>query len=259
MDRIYVAALTPLKPNLSCDTKKLVTHCHDLLQRGIEGIVLMGTTGEGSSFSSKEKIKALRSLIKSGITPDKIIMGSSGGLGDAIELSKASIKAGCRQMLIAPPSFYKGVEDKGVIEFYREIVLACKEIQLLLYHIPQFTGVPISLNVIQALFGEFPRNVIGLKESEGNFDLVKQITSRVPGFDVYIGKEVNIIEGLRLGAKGTICGMANVAPELIASLFHLRENPPELLRLKEEVQKQFFVSAFKEMLGWKTVSPPLVS
>jgi 4-hydroxy-tetrahydrodipicolinate synthase len=256
MIRYYAAALTPLKSDLSIDHKKLCAHCHGLLQRGVEGIALFGTTGEGNSFSVKERISALKKVINSGLPKEMLMMGNgSNGLGETVELAKAAIRAGCETLLIAPPCYFKGVEERGVVEFYRQILLKCPNIKLILYHIPQLSGVPITLNIIEALESEFP--LFGLKESEGNLGFLKSAAKQFPNLKVFAGNELQIIEALKWGAAGTICGLANIAPELIASLFQLQENPNELVQLKRQMEKSF-IPASKARLGWKEVRPPLI-
>lgn len=265
-DGVYVASLTPLKKNLKCDHSLLAEHCFDLLRRGCKGVVLFGTTGEGASFSTKEKITITKKVISKGLNPAKMILGNgSSSLQDTIELAKASLENNCLANLIAPPCFYKKVSEEGVIAYYREIIKSVSDTRLkvILYHIPQYTGVPLTPNIVKTLFKEFPDNVIGLKESEGNLQLVKELKRLVPECKIFVGKENQIPEALSYGASGSICGMANLWPELITSIYNTK-NVAGLDEIEQTLQSKPFISYCKSVLAkskhpnWKYVRPPLV-
>lgn len=264
---IYAAALTPLHPDLSCDSEKLANHCSDLLKRGCQGVVLFGTTGEGASFSVGERIEALKKVPAQGLDPKKVILANgSASIPDTSALALAALEEGCTTLLIAPPSFYKNVNDEGVIAYYRTIIqkIGSPKLRILLYHIPQYSGVPITLPIIRTLLREFPETIIGLKESEGNLPFSKAILKEFPGLQLFVGNEKQIIETVHLGGAGSICGIANLYPELIVSLFHqgkkgIGPNPPEFEEIYLSLKKSPFIPIAKAMLHWPAVRPPLVS
>lgn len=269
---VYAAALTPMHSDLSCNDQELASHCFDLLNRGCDGIALFGTTGEGPSFSTEERIKALQKLVLAGFDPEKIILGNgSSGIWDTVALGQQALKQGCIALLIAPPCFYKNVTDEGVIAFYRLIIqkISNPKLRIILYHIPQLSGVPISLNVITMLRKEFPDVIIGIKESEGNLPFTKMILQAVPNFQVFVGKEKHIIESVHLGGAGTICGIANLYPELIRSLYDqgikaLTPNPESIEMVFKDFSGIPFIPAAKALMQkshggtWRLVRPPLM-
>lgn len=219
---VYGAVLTPMHADYSIHYQALIDHCHDLIKRGCQGVVLFGTTGEGSSFSVDERIEALKHLVNQGVDPKKIILGiSCTAIKDVLKLVATSLELGCAAVLVVPPFFYKRVEDSGIVKFYAEIIkaIASPNLKILLYHIPQYSGVPITLNIIKSLTSSFPNNVIGLKESEGSLFFVKEILSAFPNFKLFLGNELHISKGVQLGATGSICGVVNAFPELICSLY----------------------------------------
>lgn len=253
---LYAATLTPLKPDLACDVPELARHCHELLSRGVHGIALFGTTGEGNSFAVSECVTVLQKLIAKGLSAEHLILGNgSRGLGDTIALGQAALKAGCKKLLIAPPCFYKNLSDEGVIEFYRQVIRAVGDFKLILYHIPQYSGVPLSLSIIDQLYREFPDNLFGLKESEGNLEFTKAVLKGFPKLKVYVGKETQIEEAVKLGAAGSICGKANIAPELILS--------GDVTELADAMAGFPFIAACKAVMekkhgaAWSRVRPPL--
>lgn len=261
---IYAAALTPLLPGFRCDAEALAAHCLDLISRGCKGVVLFGTTGEGASFSLEEKKGAIGKVIANGVDPQKIIIANgSGCLQDTIDLGQAAREQGCLAYLIAPPCFFKRVEEEGVLAFYRAVISQLGKLPILLYHIPQFSGVPLSINIVKILIKEFP-NVIGLKESEGNLSFTKAILEAGIDCQVFVGKEKQIPEALGYGASGSICGMANLWPELICSVYETGD-VRELEKLAKPIENLPFIPCFKAILAeskgerWRSVVPPLVS
>ncbi len=259
---IYAAALTPLQSDFQCDVEALAEHCLDLISRGCKGVVLFGTTGEGCSFSLEEKKRVIEQVIAKGVDPKKIIVANgSSCLPDTIELALTALKHGCLAYLIAPPSFFKNVTEEGVLAFYRKVLKRVPELPILLYHIPQFSGVPLSINQVKTLCREFP-NIIGLKESEGNLPFTKAILESVPDAQVFVGSEKQIPEAVRYGASGSICGMANLWPELICELYKTGDLT-ELEKVSKPIEHLPFIPCFKAILAskkgehWRDVVPPL--
>ena len=149
---VFAASLTPVRDDFSCYFEELANHCHDLINRGCRGVVLFGTTGEGSSFSVTERENAIKNLIKLGIDPQRLIIGiACCSIHDVVKLASVAIDQNCLAVLIVPPFFYKNVHDAGVVSFYRKIIqkVDSPNLKILLYHIPQCSGVPITLGVIK--------------------------------------------------------------------------------------------------------------
>lgn len=264
---VYVASLTPLHSDLSCNHELLTEHCLQLIERGCKGVVLFGTTGEGPSFSLEEKKYTLKKAISNGLDSKKIIVANgSSCLQDTVDLALAALENDCLACLIAPPCFFKNVTDEGVISFYREIIqrVSDSRLKVILYHIPQYSGVPISLNVIKSLFEEFPNTVVGIKESEGNLSLVQEILKAVPQFKVFVGKETHIPLAVSYGASGSICGMANLWPELLCSVYE-KGDISKLEQVSTIFKNSPFIASCKAILSdgqnpnWNLVRPPLVS
>lgn len=271
---VYAASSTPMLPDLTCDVPELAKHCKDLLRRGCNGVVIFGTTGEGVSFSVNERKRILKALIEQGIPSEKLIIGASFcSVDEVVELSKEAIKYCCAAILIVPPFFYKKVDDHGIIAFYKEVIqqVASSELKILLYHIPQYSGVPFTISIIKSLYEKYPNHIIGLKESEGNLSLTKDVLTQIPNFKVFVGNDLQLPEAVRLGAAGGITGFANVFPELVCSLFrnHEKNDLEKHLKVIEEIKlilKEYSLfSAIKSIIAyqkgtsWLPMRPPLVS
>ena len=262
---IYTAVLTPLNEDLSINHEELYWHCKDLIHRGCQGIALFGTTGEGPSFSVSERTKTLERLLSYGFDPKKIILGNgSSGIADTVALSRAALKYGCAAVLTCPPSFYKNVKEEGVIAYYRAIIqqIDNPDLRILLYHFPQRSGVPITLPIIESLRKDFPKIVVGLKESEGNLSFTHSILARFSGFQVFVGNELHIVEAVHHGASGSICGIANLYPEMIQDIYKKKLHLEKLASLFHALKGIDFIAAAKSIMearrgnSWHTLCPP---
>lgn len=269
---VYAASLTPMYDNYQCNHQELVAHCHDLINRGCRGVLLFGTTGEGPSLPVKERATAIKELVRSGIDPQKLMIGvGCSAIEDTVELVSTALDHNCSTLVIPPPFYYKNVDDSGVITFYREVIqrVAHSDWKLFLYHIPQYSGVPITLNIIKALREEFPTIVTGIKESEGNLSFIKEILLTLPSFKLFVGRELQIAEAVKLGGMGGISGMANAFPELICSLFECgkdqqKPNHHQIVDdLTTTLRKYPLFPALKSLVenqkgtAWHILRPPL--
>jgi 4-hydroxy-tetrahydrodipicolinate synthase len=264
---IYAASLTPLNADLNCDHDAYADHCKDLIAQGCSGVVLFGTTGEGSSFSVAERQGGIQAIVDRGVDPKKIIVSvGCPSIEDTVKLTQIALFAKCAAVLMMPPYFFKNVSDAGIISFYREVIQKVNhpDLKIFLYHIPQFSGVRISLDVIRKLHGEFPNTVIGMKESEGNFELVQAILKEFPHFQLLVGNETMIADAVCLGAAGGVSGIANICPQLICSLYKGKERQSEIEAFMRILGSHHFIPAIKSVLeqkkgaSWSLLRPPLV-
>ena len=218
---VWCATLTPLTADGAPDIARLVAHTKRMFAAGVNGIALFGTTGEGQSFTVAERRAALDEMLAAGIEPARIIAATGcAALPDTIELTRHATRSGCAGVLIVPPFFFKGVGDAGVFGSYAQVIdtVADPRLRLYLYHIPQASGVPIALDVIQRLVEAYPRTIAGVKDSDGNLAHTRSLLARFPGLAIFVGHEPHLPAALSAGAAGTICGIANLFPRLIRRL-----------------------------------------
>ena len=151
---IWPAMLTPLDEALNIDHAKLAAHAQSLLRASCGGVTIFGTTGEGPSFSVRERKEALEQLIASGFPADRIMVSTScAALVETTELTQHAVDLGVHGCLVLPPFFFKGVSDEGVFNGYVQVIESINrsDWRLYLYHIPQVIGVSLSHEVIQQL------------------------------------------------------------------------------------------------------------
>ncbi|SPJ25823.1 dihydrodipicolinate synthase family protein [Palleronia abyssalis] len=218
---LYVPAVTPFADDLSLDLGRLVAHARAVLDAGAHGLAPFGSTSEANSLTLSERMAGLEALIDGGIGADRIIPGTGCcALGDTIELTRHASDLGCKGALMLPPFFYKGVPDEGVYDAYARVIEAVgrNDTRIYLYHIPQMTGVPITLPLIDRLLASFGPVIAGLKDSSGKWENTEAVIRAFPQIDVYSASEAMIPQNAATGGAGCISASANVNPAGIRRL-----------------------------------------
>lgn len=219
--KLFVPAITPFKPDLSTDGEAFIANCRALLDDGADGLAPFGTTSEANSMSVAERVALLDALLDAGIAADRLIPGTGcAALPDTIALTRHAVSRGCLGALMLPPFYYKGVPEAGLVDSYSAIIDAVGDnrLRIYLYHIPQMTGVPITLSLIEALLKRFPGIFVGLKDSSGNWDNTKAIIETFPELDVYSASEALVPQNVAAGGAGCISASANINSRNIKAL-----------------------------------------
>ena len=234
---IIPPVITPLLPNLQVDTESLGRILSFLLNGDVNGIFVLGTTGEGPSLDMKSKCQVIdqaNSVV--GKRVPVLVNVSSTSIKDIKFLSEYARNAGAEALVLSPP-FYGPVEEASLLSWYKQVL---KEIKLpvLLYNIPSHTGVEIGIEVVKAL-AKHPM-VIGLKESSGDEGRFIQIKSEVPSdFTLLVGPGILFSRSLEQGGHGGVAGEANLFPRLFSSLFrcHSQQDWRKVDKLEMIVQE----------------------
>lgn len=263
------AVSTPLTDKLEIDHDCLTAHLTQLQQRGIDLLTLFGTTGEGSSFSRAERAAAIDRCHAVGIRSAQLGTGVFGlSSRDASDDCKSAFTSGCGHVLLAPPCYYKGVDDEGLYRWFSEVIESAGSDagHFVLYHIPAMTQVALSIELVTRLATRFPGVVVGVKDSAGNWSHTQQLIAQRGALKILVGHEGLLERGMRIGATGTIAGSANVIPEVIAAIVHDASEQPNLPILIDELLKHPVIPAVKALIShrqgsqeWLRVRPPLTS
>ncbi len=160
-------------------------------------------------------------------------------LPDAIELTRHALAAGCAGALVLPPFFFKDVTDEGIYAAYAALIdgVGDNRLRLYLYHIPQVSGVGLSVAMVSRLAAAYPAVVAGVKDSSGSFDNSRELVAALPQLSIFVGHEPHLPALRKLGGAGTICGIANLYPRLMRRLYDssLDSSPGGELPLIESV------------------------
>ncbi len=264
--------LTPFTAAGTIDHPRLVAHARRLLDAGVAGLAPFGTTGEGQSLSMAERRAGLDALLAGGIPAERIVAATGcAALPETVELSRHALRSGCATSLVLPPFFWKGVDDAGLFDWYARLIegVGDPRFKLLLYHLPQVSAVPLSVDLVARLAAAFPDTIAGIKDSEGNWAHTEALLARVPQLAVLIGHEPHLPRLMRAGGAGTICGVANLHPGLVQALLQREvaaETEARIARFLDVAFRQPLIPGLKAMLadqtgdpGWIRVRPPLVA
>ena len=239
---------------------------------GLAGVLVAGSTGEAPFLAESERLRlveAARKIIKS---PELLLVGTGlESTSATLKLSREAVARGADALLVLTPNYYKPRMDAdALVAHYRAVGGGVKR-PVLIYSIPQFTG----LEVDPATIGKLSRlpNVVGLKESSGKMDFVRAVLSKVAtGFRVLVGAPSIFYDALSEGAVGGVLGVANFVPTLCVGLYQAvarrrqeeaREFQQRLLPLGQKISVAYGVAGVKAALdfcGYKggLPRPPLL-
>ncbi len=220
---VYTAAVTPLKPDSTLELEAVPVLLHFLASRGSHGALLLGTTGEGPSFSPAERETLLRSAraFRQEVPGFRLLAGTgTPSLGETIDLTKLAFSLGFNGVVVLPPYYFRKVSDDGLFEWFSQVIRKAvpAEGYLLGYHIPSVAGVGFSLDLIQRLKDAFPNQFAGLKDSSHDADFARSLGGRF-GADLLVltGTDSYLQLAMENKAQGCITAAANlISPDLRA-------------------------------------------
>jgi len=215
--------LSPFNDDLSFNQDLYNALAAELLETGCSGLAPFGTTGEALSVSSAERMAALEGLVASGIDPQVIIPGTGlCNLPESIALSKHAMELGCAGVMTLPPFYFKGMGDDGYFDYFERLIegVGHPGLKIYLYHIPQVSGVGLSIDLVKRLRAAYPEIIVGIKDSSGDWDNTAQLLE-IDGLIVYPGAELPVIDAVRLGGPGCISATANLNGADIAHVIDL--------------------------------------
>jgi len=227
---LFVPAITPFTAEGALDLGRFVAHATWLLESGAHGLAPFGTTSEANSLTLAERKAGLEALVEAGIAPERLIPGTGCcSVGETVDLSAHATALGCKGVLMLPPFYYKGVPEDGVLDaFSQTIDQVGPDLRVYLYHIPQMSGVPITLSLTGRLIERFGDQIAGLKDSSGDWSNTAAVIAEYPQIDTYSASEALIPENAAAGGAGCISASSNVNPRGIRALIDALGTADEL-------------------------------
>ena len=211
---IYSATMSILDEDLSLDVDSTIKHAEKLIVEGCHGVVLFGSTGMAQLISSNEKKKLISKLSKSKFKDNFMIGTGSNALNENIELMKHALNNGIDKFLLMPPAYYKYGDD-GAYSFYANVVQKVPESKIILYNFEKLSGYKFSVKIIEKLVRDFPKQIVGVKDSTYNlYEVLK-----IPNFLIFPGSELKLLKGLELGNSGIISAICNVTASLTRKVY----------------------------------------
>jgi len=214
------APVTPFtEKGASVDADWIPLHLEYLPRRGVDGVVIMGTTGEGPSLALTERKLVIDTVMAHRDDLPVVVGTGCAALPETIEISRYAIEAGADAILVVPPFYFKEVPSQGLWHYYAALLEALPpDSRLILYNIPDTSGVAITDELVDALIERYPERVFGIKDTSGRLEQTEHYLNRYPQLAIYSGSDGLVAASCQAGAKGAISAVANVFPELVSAV-----------------------------------------
>jgi len=216
---IYAASMSIFNQDLSLDIESTIKHSERLIQEGLHGAIFFGSTGCAQLISSNEKKKLIDKLSNNKFKNHFMIGTGANALNENIELMKHALNNGIDKFLLMPPAYYKYGDD-GAYSFYANVVQKVPESKIILYNFEKLSGYKFSVKIIERLARDFPKQIVGVKDSTYNlYEILK-----IPNFLIFPGSELKLLKGLELGNSGIISAICNVTAPLARKVYNDFQN-----------------------------------
>ncbi len=218
---VHAAAVTPLKPDFTPDLDAIPSFLSFLAKRGCHGALLLGTTGEGPSFSRDERLSIWRAALEIRKEhPDFGLLAGTGtpSLTETIELTQLAFELGFDATVTLPPYYFRNASEDGLFKWFEQVIRQAvpADGHLLGYHFPGVAGIGFSLDLLSRLKDAFPHQFAGIKDSSHDENLARILGTRF-GSDlaVFTGTDSEFTLALSNSAVGCITAPANlISPDL---------------------------------------------
>jgi 4-hydroxy-2-oxoglutarate aldolase len=218
---VFPAVTTPFAGDGSVALADLKHNLHRYNDTDLAGYVVLGSTGE-SVLLSREEFDGVLVTAKEAAGPAKKLMAGTGeeSTAETIKKTKRAAEIGYHAALVKTPHYYKPAYKPDVLIAHYRRVADSSPIPVVLYSVPQFTGVTLEAPEVAAL-AEHP-NIIGIKDSSGHIQRVGEMLAAVPAkFQVLVGSASTVFPALAIGARGAILALACALPEKCVALYDM--------------------------------------
>jgi 4-hydroxy-tetrahydrodipicolinate synthase len=261
---VYAASVSILNIDKSLDVKSTIYHAESAIKSGLHGVFFFGSTGQSQLVSISEK-KDLISKTATSKFKDRFYFGTGvNSLKENLDLIRYSMEFGYQTFLVMPPAYYKGNTDKGVYDFYAEIIGHIPKIKIILYNFEKLSGYLFSADSVKKLVKDFPKQIIGCKDS--SYNLFENL--KIPNFKMFPGSEAKLLKGLELNCSGCISAVTNVTHSLDRKVFDDFEKKKQqtmnekVIKVRQIFDEYPLISALHSFLSvedkrYQNVLPPL--
>ncbi len=225
-----VALVTPFDSNGNVDYPALKRVTEFTVSKGIDFLVVLGTTAETPTLDKNEKLEIVRLILETNNGRKPVVLGIGGNDTRAVvRLIEEQSFNGISYLLNVTP-YYNKPTQAGLYRHY-EAIAGASPVPVILYNVPGRTGCNISADTTLRLAADF-KNIVATKEASGNFDQIMAILrDRPKGFKVLSGDDALTLPMIALGAEGVISVVANACPDRMSSMVAAMDrNDPELAR-----------------------------
>lgn len=206
-----VAIVTPMNADESVNYDKLEEIIEEQIAGGTDAIVIVGTTGEGSTLSMKEHSECIKKAVEFTKHRIPVVAGTgSNCTATAIQLTQEAEEHGADAALVVTP-YYNKATQKGLVKHYSAIADSTK-LPLILYNVPGRTGTNIAPETVATLH-KTKKNIVGVKDATANLAQTSEMMRLCDGdLELYSGEDGLVVPILSLGGIGVISVVSNIAP-----------------------------------------------
>jgi 4-hydroxy-tetrahydrodipicolinate synthase len=220
---VIAAIATPVDETGSPDTARATKLARHLLDNGCDGLNVLGTTGEATSFSLEERKRVMSAYRDAGLPMDRLMVGTgAAAVADAVALTRHAAELGFAGALLLPPFYYKGVPDDGLVAYVEAVMQAsaAKPIPIYLYHFPQQSGLHWHVGMVRRLLDSHGARIVGLKDSSGDMAYAREAAAISKSFAVFPSTEAVLLDARAGAFAGCISATANLNADLCQRAFH---------------------------------------
>ena len=209
------ALITPMDEN-GINYAEFSNLIEDQIKRGINALVICGTTGEASTLNDKDHISAIAFAAERAAHRVPIIAGAgSNDSAHGLDLAREACRVGADALLVVTP-YYNKTSQKGLIKLYTDVADASEK-PVIIYNVPSRTGLNVEPSTYAVLAEH--ENIVGIKEANGNIAKITETMALVGDkLDLYSGNDDQVVPLLALGGKGVISVVSNVLPEKMTEM-----------------------------------------
>lgn len=214
---VIAAIATPIDESGAPDLPRAMKLARFLLDNGCDGLNVLGTTGEATSFSLAERKSVMDAYKANGLSLQRLMVGTgAAAVSDAVALTRHAAELGFGGALVLPPFYYKGVPDDGLVAYIDTLVKSttATPIPLYLYHYPAMSGLPWHIPLIKRLLEAYSSRIVGLKDSSGDMDYARAAAALSQDFAVFPSTEACLLEARNGAFAGCVSATANLNPDL---------------------------------------------
>jgi len=218
---VFAALTTPFAQDGPVSLADLKHNVQRYNQTDLAGYVALGSTGEAVLLTRAE-MDSILATVKESTTKEKKLLAGAGAesTAETIERTKRAAEFGYDAVLVKTPYYYKPAYKPEVLITHYRRVADESPIPVMLYSIPQYTGIALESAEVAALAGH--PNIIGIKDSSGNVQGVAEIVAATPPkFQTLVGSAASVYPSMAIGARGAILALACALPEKCVALFEL--------------------------------------
>ncbi|SEW04698.1 4-hydroxy-tetrahydrodipicolinate synthase [Halobacterium jilantaiense] len=217
LDGVFPAMTTPFTDDGRIDFDRLRTHARRLVDRGVDGVVPVGTTGESATLTHDEHVEVVAAVADEVGGEVPVVAGAgSNSTHEAVGLAGRSVDAGADALLLISP-YYNRPEPEGIEAHYREIADRIDAPQVV-YNVPSRTGRNVDVDTVASLASH--DRIVGYKAASGDVARVSEVVERTrdEAFSVLSGDDALTLPVCSVGGRGAISVTANVEPERVSEV-----------------------------------------